>query len=204
MSDKEKLRQAHEVESNDAELEKVAAEEHDRLNEKLEQRAETEAGISKEQLENEARASAERHAEKQEKAEASPAEKRKPKPLPRSKSNLEANFKLTLNDAQKHMSNDAQKHMSAPSKAFSKVIHNKAVERTSDVVGATVARPNAVLAGSLSAFLFTLAIYLLARRNGYPLSGTETIAAFIVGWLVGNLFDYLRLMITGKKPGQLQ
>ncbi|HCR55846.1 TPA: hypothetical protein DIV49_02640 [Candidatus Saccharibacteria bacterium] len=196
MSNKEKLQQAHEVESNNAELEKVAAEEHDRLNEKLEQRAETEASISKEQLENEARASAERHAEKQEKAEASPAEKRKPKPLPRSKSNLEANFKLTLNDA--------QKHMSAPSKAFSKVIHNKAVERTSDVVGATVARPNAVLAGSLSAFLFTLAIYLLARRNGYPLSGTETIAAFIVGWLVGNLFDYLRLMITGKKPGQLQ
>src|SRR6478736_3728915 len=36
--------------------------------------------------------------------------------------------------------------MSAPARTFSKVIHNKTVERVSETVGATVARPNAVLA----------------------------------------------------------
>ena len=89
--------------------------------------------------------------------------------------------------------------MPPTSRAFSRVIHNKAVEKTSEAVGATVARPNAILSGAVIAFLLTLAVYIVASRNGYPLSGFESIAAFIIGWAVGNLFDYLRVMITGKK-----
>lgn len=94
---------------------------------------------------------------------------------------------------------EVRTQMSAPSRAFSSVIHQPAVEKLSDALGGTIARPNAVLSGSVSAFLLTLAIYLVARFNGYGLSGTETIAAFILGWLVGITFDYLRLVITGKK-----
>lgn len=92
-----------------------------------------------------------------------------------------------------------QSEMSAPSRAFSKVIHNKAIEKTSDVAGATIARPNAILAGSIFAFAFTLATYLIAKHYGYPLSGFETIGSFIVGWIAGLLFDYFRIMITGKR-----
>lgn len=94
---------------------------------------------------------------------------------------------------------EVRTQMSAPSRAFSNVIHQPAIEKISDALGGTIARPNAVLSGSVSAFLLTMAIYLVARFNGYPLSGTETIAAFILGWLVGITFDYLRLIITGKK-----
>lgn len=85
------------------------------------------------------------------------------------------------------------------SRAFSKVIHNKVVEKTSDVVGATVARPNAILAGAFTAFVLTLAIYVTAKIIGYELSGFETIGAFIVGWVIGVIYDYLRVVITGKK-----
>lgn len=92
-----------------------------------------------------------------------------------------------------------QSEMSAPSRAFSKVIHNKAVEKASDVAGATIARPNAILAGSIFAFVFTLATYLIAKHYGYQLSGFETIGSFALGWVVGLLFDYLRVMITGKR-----
>lgn len=91
-----------------------------------------------------------------------------------------------------------QSELSLPSRVFSKLIHNKAIEKTSDVVGSTIARPNAILAGSAVAFLFTLTIFLVARYYGYPLSGSETIAGFIVGWATGILFDYLRVMISGK------
>lgn len=91
-----------------------------------------------------------------------------------------------------------QSEMSAPSRAFSRVIHNKAVEKASDVAGATIARPNAILAGSIFAFVFTLATYLIAKHYGYQLSGFETIGSFALGWVVGLLFDYLRVMITGK------
>lgn len=84
-------------------------------------------------------------------------------------------------------------------RGFSKVIHNPIVEKTSEVVGSTVARPNAILAGAVVAFFAVLAVYLTAKHFGYVLSGFETIGAFIVGWILGILYDFFRVMITGKK-----
>lgn len=92
-----------------------------------------------------------------------------------------------------------QSEMSAPARAFSKFIHNKAVERTSEVIGSTVARPDAILSGSVFAFVLVLGLYLLARYNGFSLTGFETIGAFILGWILGIIFDFLRAMITGKR-----
>lgn len=92
-----------------------------------------------------------------------------------------------------------QADLSPASRAFSKTIHNKAVEKTSEALGSTIARPNALLMGSMMAFVCTLAVYLIAKRYGYSLSGFETIAAFIGGWLIGILFDFFRVMITGKR-----
>lgn len=92
-----------------------------------------------------------------------------------------------------------QAELSAPSRAFSKVIHNKAVEKVSDTVGSTIARPNAILAGSIAAFIITTTLYYVAKNIGYPLSGFETIGAFAAGWVIGILFDYFRVMITGKR-----
>ena len=88
--------------------------------------------------------------------------------------------------------------MSAPSRAFSKVIHNPVIEKTSEVVGSTIARPNAILAGSITAFLSVSLIYIVAKQYGYVLSGFESIGAFIIGWLIGISFDYIRLLIRGS------
>lgn len=99
---------------------------------------------------------------------------------------------------QKHMKT-LQAELPPAQRAFSKVIHNPVVEKTSEVVGATVARPNAILAGALVAFFAVLAVYLVAKHFGYVLSGFETIAAFIVGWILGILYDFFRVMITGKR-----
>jgi phosphate/sulfate permease len=66
-------------------------------------------------------------------------------------------------------------------------------------VGATVARPNALLAGAVSAFAVSIVVYLVARYYGYPLSGTESIAAFVGGWILGIIFDFMRVMVTGKR-----
>lgn len=89
--------------------------------------------------------------------------------------------------------------MPAVQRSFSKFIHNPVVEKTSEVVGSTVARPNSILAGAVVAFFAVLAVYLIAKHYGYPLSGFETIGAFIAGWVIGALYDFLRVMITGKK-----
>ena len=107
--------------------------------------------------------------------------------------------KTERNEAYDTVMSEARSHMSPTSRAFSKIIHNPAIERSSDAVGATVARPNAILAGSFSAFVVVLVVYLIARYYGYPLSGTEAIASFAFGWIFGIVFDFLRVMITGKK-----
>ena len=92
-----------------------------------------------------------------------------------------------------------QSQLSPSSRAFSKVIHNPAIEKASEVTGSTVARPNALLSGAIAAFVLTLAIYLIARFNGYPLSGAESIAAFALGWLCGLAFDFVRMMMLGRR-----
>lgn len=120
--------------------------------------------------------------------EASPAERRNG---PISKAERDASFNAIMDEE--------RSQMSAPSRAFSKVIHNKAVEKTSEVVGSTVARPNAILSGAIFAFILTLGTYLVAKNLGYPLSGFETIGAFALGWILGVAYDFLRVMITGKK-----
>ncbi len=108
-----------------------------------------------------------------------------------SKRELDANYKRTMKQV--------QSELSAPSRTFSKVIHTKAVEKISEALETTIARPNAILAGAISAFIVTLGMYLLAKHFGYRLSGFETIGGFIVGWVAGIVFDYLRVMITGKR-----
>lgn len=108
-----------------------------------------------------------------------------------SKKERDASFK-------KHMK-QVQAEMSAPERVFSKIIHSKVIERTSEVVGSTVARPNAILSGAIVAFVLVLVVYLLAKNFGYILSGFETIGAFVIGWGLGVLYDYFRVMITGKK-----
>jgi hypothetical protein len=107
-----------------------------------------------------------------------------------SKRDLDANYQRTMKQV--------QSELSTPSRAFSKVIHIKAIEKTSEAFESTIARPNAILAGAFSAFIFTLAIYLVAKHFGYRLSGFETIGGFIIGWIIGILFDYFKVMITGK------
>ncbi|OYX36538.1 hypothetical protein B7Z00_04610 [Candidatus Saccharibacteria bacterium 32-50-10] len=117
----------------------------------------------------------------------SPAQRRGPA----SKRERDASFNATMTEV--------RSQMSAPSRMFSNIIHHPAIEKTSDVVGSTIARPNAIASGAVFSFIFTLAIYLVARFNGYPLSGTETIASFLIGWVLGLIFDYLRLLVLGKK-----
>lgn len=99
----------------------------------------------------------------------------------------------------KHHMKQLQSELKPGQRAFSKLIHNPVVEKTSEAVGSTVARPNAVLAGAVVAFILVLAVYVVSKFYGYRLSGFETIGAFIVGWILGILYDFFKVMITGKK-----
>lgn len=92
-----------------------------------------------------------------------------------------------------------QSEMSTASRTFSKVIHNAVIEKSSEAIGATIARPNAILAGSLTALVLVTSLYVIAKIFGYRLSGFETIGAFILGWLIGLIYDYVRFMALGRR-----
>ena len=95
--------------------------------------------------------------------------------------------------------NEVRSQLSKPSQTFSKVIHNPTVEKVSDTTGNTVARPNAILAGSLAAFVVVLALYVAASYFGFRLSGFELIGAFALGWLVGIIIDVLRVILVRRR-----
>ena len=189
MSDKEKLNLNPEAYDAKA-LAEQGKEHQERLREDRERAAEKnherdEDSAKHEALEHASRA--EKEQRKHEKREESPAERRGPA----SKRERDASYNRTMREV--------RSQMSAPSRAFSTFIHNPVVEKVSDAVGSTIARPNAIASGAGFAFLFTLSIYLVARFYGYALSGTETIASFVLGWIVGLVYDYFRLLVLGKK-----
>lgn len=91
-----------------------------------------------------------------------------------------------------------QTELKPAQRTFSKVIHNPIIEKTSEAVGSTIARPNAILSGAMVAFFLVLGVYVVSKFYGYELSGFESIGAFIVGWVLGLLYDFFKVMITGK------
>lgn len=103
------------------------------------------------------------------------------------------------NESYKRTLKRVQSELPILNRILSKIIHNKVIEKASDIAGGTIARPNSILFGAISAFIFSLITYYVAKRIGYQLSGSETIVAFMAGWIVGMLYDYLKLLFTGKK-----
>jgi hypothetical protein len=95
-----------------------------------------------------------------------------------------ASYKTTMHAIQSEMRPSAR--------IFSQLIHNPAVEKISSSIGSTLARPNAIVTGSTFAIIAVSSVYAIARTYGYPLSGSETIIAFAIGWVTGLIFDYAR------------
>lgn len=189
MSHKEKLSKTPEFETNPDALEAAGAEHHERLRQNLEEAEARHKEKQQDDIEHIQREAAERATSLKEvaKTEKSPAQKR-------------ALFTRQQRDASfKRQMEAAQADMTPSERRFSKIIHNKTVESVSDTVGSTLARPNALLSGSIFAFLLVTIVYLLAKHYGYQLSGFETIGAFIIGWILGFIYDYIKLLVSGKK-----
>jgi len=99
----------------------------------------------------------------------------------------------------KHTLATIQRDMHPTARMFSRAIHSPLVERTSDIVGNTVARPDAILSGAIFAFVAVTLLYLIAKFIGFSLSGSETITAFAAGWLVGILYDLIKTVFKNKR-----
>ena len=177
-----------ELAKNAGELERSASEIERSTAEQLERRAEQAAERQHEKLDD-ARHEALEQAEAR---ETTKAEKPSTPETPRQIT------KADRTDSYRKTMEKMQSELPPASRTFSKVIHNPAVEKTSEAIGSTVARPNLIIAGALGA-ISSVVIYFVARHYGYVLSGSETIILFGCGWVIGAIIEYARVGFLNKK-----
>lgn len=154
-----------------AELEQAARERMEQLREQPEhgeQDPQKRAEAAREQIQ--------KHAE-----QPAPAEHEQPAPARHPLLNPLLNYRHTLRSLQRHFS-PAQRR-------FSQVIHQPTVEKVSDALGKTVARPSVSLGATATAVIVESFFYFTARHYGYVLSGSEILLALLVGGVVGLILE---------------
>ena len=93
----------------------------------------------------------------------------------------------------------ARKKLSVPSRAFSKVIHVDAIDKSSEFIGKTVARPSSMLSGAFIAFIGTSALLWATRYYGYEYNYLLFILLFVGGAIIGVAGEGLWRMTHKQK-----
>jgi hypothetical protein len=104
------------------------------------------------------------------------------------------NVRITKDDKQRaytHTIKHVQSRLSKPSRRFSRVIHSPVVERASETMEKTIARPSGILGGALFATIGLAVMSFFARKYGFTLSGTELILFVSAGWLFGLIVEFV-------------
>lgn len=92
-----------------------------------------------------------------------------------------------------------RKHLSLPSKAFSKVVHSKAVERPSEIIGNTVARPSGMLGGAFVAAVGSSILLWITKHYGYEYNYLAVVLLFVIGLTLGLAVEILWKTVKLKK-----
>jgi len=83
-----------------------------------------------------------------------------------------------------------RKKLSAPSKAFSKVIHVPVIDKSSEFIGRTVARPTSMLWGAMFAFIGTSGLLWVTKYYGYEYNYLLVVMLFVGGAILGTLAEF--------------
>lgn len=119
------------------------------------------------------------------------------KPTAESEITLPINRELKDTAYQRTLSR-TRRQMSAPSRTFSKIVHQPAVEAVSDTMATTVARPSGILAGGITAFIGSSLFLWISRHYGYEYNFLLFSLLFIGGFFIGLIIE-LVLRFTAKK-----
>ena len=78
-----------------------------------------------------------------------------------------------------------RKQLSPPARLFSKIAHSPFIDRPSELIGKTIAKPSITLGGALTACIGATAFLWAAKRYGYEYNYLAAILLFILGGLAG-------------------
>ena len=92
-----------------------------------------------------------------------------------------------------------RKQLSPLSRNFSKVVHNKVVDRVSETAGKTIARPTSMLWGAVFAFVGTSALLWITRFYGYEYNYLVAIMLFVIGAIFGLALEGILQIIKNTK-----
>lgn len=118
---------------------------------------------------------------------------------------MEAKPRLTMDHSElKRRSFDKtmekiQSQLPPVERAFSKVIHQKSVEKISNASGRTIARPSGILGGGVSTFLGSAVVLYLAKYYGFSYNYTIFIMLFGIGFVAGLLIEVLFKIVKNSK-----
>lgn len=92
-----------------------------------------------------------------------------------------------------------QSNLPPLSRGFSKFMHQRGVERASELAEKTLARPSALLGAGLFATIGLGIMLYFARRNGFALSGSELILFVVVGWALGLASEFVAAKLLRRR-----
>jgi hypothetical protein len=95
----------------------------------------------------------------------------------------------------------AQAHLSQRERAFSRIIHRPWVEQTSAIGAKTVARSYGLASASIISLIGTVLMLFISRRYGIGFSYFGLIGLFVVGYLLGLVFEFFVKLITVRRNG---
>lgn len=94
-----------------------------------------------------------------------------------------------------------QSQLKGPEKTFSKLIHRPTIEKSSEIASKTVARPTSFLMGSIFAFLASLIVFYISKRNGFEYNYLLFIIVFIGGYFFGLIVEMIAWIFKKPKRG---
>lgn len=102
-------------------------------------------------------------------------------------------------DAYKRSLRRIRTSLNPAERTFSKVVHNKAIDSTSNVAAKTVARPSAFLGAGFGALAGSSLLLYMARQYGFTYNYTVFLLTLAVGLVVGLLLELLWRVTFGRK-----
>lgn len=127
-----------------------------------------------------------RHAAKKEALSSTEYHQPKSEKTPAAQTHTKADKLHSFNTTMSHV----RRNLSAPERTLSKLVHQPLVEKTSEVLGKTVARPSGVVGAGVAAFIGLFSVYSVARFAGFALSGSEMPILLAVGFLAGLFLEW--------------
>ncbi len=92
-----------------------------------------------------------------------------------------------------------RKRLSPVSRTFSKVIHSPVVDKPSEFIGKTIARPQGMLWGAVFAFIGTSGLLWITKHYGYEYNYLLAIILFLIGAVIGTALEGLVYLLKSRK-----